>query len=189
MARTIARTLNNALDSILVDSIASARSALQEHDDIVAAVIDVILPDGNGLDLVEEIRGRCGDVPILVLTASFNPEVINRAHLLGAEYVCKPDVFRSLRSFFCNLVVGQWSSDPFHTRAINHLVVEHDLTIRQTQILAMAASGVPRNKIAGLIKVSENTLKSQIRLLLDKFGCPTLSEVVWRVHAMIRGVE
>lgn len=65
----------------------SETSAWREPD---AAVIDIMLPDGSGLDLLREIRGRSG-LPVLLLTAKDTPRDIVAGLSLGADdYLSKP---------------------------------------------------------------------------------------------------
>jgi two-component system, OmpR family, catabolic regulation response regulator CreB len=75
------------LDVAFVDAgtLAEARARLQEGG-LDAALIDVTLPDGNGLDLVREINdGAAVRVPTLVLTAGLDHSVASRAIQAGAE--------------------------------------------------------------------------------------------------------
>ena len=69
-----------------VGSASEARARLREGG-LDAALIDVTLPDGNGLDLVGEINnGGVGDhIPTLVLTASLETSVAGRAMEAGAR--------------------------------------------------------------------------------------------------------
>jgi CheY-like chemotaxis protein len=69
-----------------VGSASEARARLREGG-LDAALIDVTLPDGNGLDLVGEINnGGPGDhIPTLVLTASLETSVAGRAMEAGAQ--------------------------------------------------------------------------------------------------------
>jgi CheY-like chemotaxis protein len=69
-----------------VGSASEARARLREGS-LDAALIDVSLPDGNGLDLVGEINnGGPGDhIPTLVLTASLETSVAGRAMEAGAQ--------------------------------------------------------------------------------------------------------
>jgi len=66
-------------------SLADARARLREGG-LDAALIDVTMPDGNGLDLVEEINdgGPGTRIPTLVLTASLDTSVAGRAMEAGA---------------------------------------------------------------------------------------------------------
>jgi two-component system catabolic regulation response regulator CreB len=76
------------LDVTLVEagSLAEARERLREGG-LDAALIDVTLPDGNGLDLVREINdGGAGNrIPTLVLTAGLDHSVAGRAIEAGAQ--------------------------------------------------------------------------------------------------------
>jgi two-component system, OmpR family, catabolic regulation response regulator CreB len=64
-------------------SLAEARARLREGG-LDAALIDVTLPDGNGLDLVREIKDGAA-IPTLVLTAGLDHSVAARAVEAGAE--------------------------------------------------------------------------------------------------------
>ena len=75
------------LDVTFVESgsMAEARARLREGG-LDAALIDVTLPDGNGLDLVQEINdGVTESIPTLVLTAGLDHSVAARAVEAGAE--------------------------------------------------------------------------------------------------------
>jgi len=67
------------------DSLADARARLREGG-LDAALVDVTLPDGNGLDLVREINdGAPVNIPSLVLTAGLDHSVAIRAVEAGAQ--------------------------------------------------------------------------------------------------------
>jgi two-component system, OmpR family, catabolic regulation response regulator CreB len=75
------------LDVTFVESgsVSEARARLQEGG-LDAALIDVMLPDGNGLDLVREINdGLTHSIPTLVLTAGLDHTVAARAVEAGAQ--------------------------------------------------------------------------------------------------------
>jgi DNA-binding response OmpR family regulator len=74
------------------------QEALQmlKQDDYDGVLIDLGLPDLDGLELIEKLR-TFSRVRIVVLSARNNPEVISRALKLGAnEYVTKPFHYRDL---------------------------------------------------------------------------------------------
>src|SRR5215813_3841220 len=54
-------------------------------------VLDMMLPDRSGLELIEEMRALCGDAPIVLITAFHDMESTIRAMKLGAfDYVTSP---------------------------------------------------------------------------------------------------
>ncbi len=69
---------------------ASARHAL-EGMFFDALILDLMLPDGSGLDLLDELRGRGDSTPVLVLTArSTIPEKVAGLRLGADDYMSKP---------------------------------------------------------------------------------------------------
>ncbi len=85
------------------DSLAEARARLREGG-LDAALIDVTLPDGNGLDLVREINdgGASDRIPTLVLTAGLDHSVAARAVEAGAQgaqskTVSMPDTVEAIK--------------------------------------------------------------------------------------------
>jgi CheY-like chemotaxis protein len=87
-ARALVRVLAaDSLDVVFVEagSLAEARARLREGG-LDAALIDVRLPDGEGLDLVHELNnGSAIRIPTLVLTAYLDPTVAARAPDAGAK--------------------------------------------------------------------------------------------------------
>ena len=87
-ARALGRALAaEPLDVVFVEagSLAEARARLREGG-LDAALIDVRLPDGDGLDLVRELSdGARGRIPTLVLTAYLDHRVASRAMDAGAK--------------------------------------------------------------------------------------------------------
>jgi CheY-like chemotaxis protein len=87
-ARALERALAaEPLDVTFVEagSLAEARERLREGG-LNAALIDVRLPDGDGLDLVRELNdGAAGRIPTLVLTAYLDHKVAARAMDAGAK--------------------------------------------------------------------------------------------------------
>jgi CheY-like chemotaxis protein len=69
------------------DSLAEAHTLLLQEDGLDAALIDIGLPDGDGLDLVRELEGDGGRLPTLVITADLDHSVAARAMEAGARGV------------------------------------------------------------------------------------------------------
>jgi len=153
---------------------------------IVAAIIDVGLPDGDGLDVVAELRKKHTDMPILVLTGSNDPATINRSQLLRAEYVVKPFFRDNVEGFVQRALAYSSSVDKDKLEVtVAQISSDHKLSQREAQILIYAVEGVPRRHIADVLEVSENTVKTQVRSLLEKLGKQTLAEAVWSLRSAV----
>ncbi|WP_404710242.1 response regulator [Sphingomonas sp. MMS24-J13] len=83
---------------------AEAGSADQAMEVLAAQAIDVALidfnmPDRDGLQLAEELRALRQDMPIAIITANIQDEVIARARAVGATFVAKPVTADGLHGF------------------------------------------------------------------------------------------
>jgi DNA-binding NarL/FixJ family response regulator len=99
VARQVATVAARFAVARIVGTVEAARAVLAGKDPLGAAIIDLGLPDGSGFDVVEVAREERGELPILVLTGHNDPDVINRANLLRAEFVCKQDWTENVESF------------------------------------------------------------------------------------------
>lgn len=71
-------------------SVAAARAALREGTFDVA-LLDMLLPDGNGFALLPEIAAHSPGLPVVIVSAHHDPAVVVRALRVGAvEYLAKP---------------------------------------------------------------------------------------------------
>lgn len=63
------------------------RETIENGNDIDVAVMDLGMPDGDGIELIEELRESHPDTSILVLTVDLNPKRLDRALEVGANEV------------------------------------------------------------------------------------------------------
>lgn len=69
-------------------SLAEGRAAAATLEEVDVAVVDVYLPDGNGVELVRELRRADLHLSIVILTAGLDPELDALALEAGADEVC-----------------------------------------------------------------------------------------------------
>jgi DNA-binding response OmpR family regulator len=82
---------------LTAENLAQARERMAGHPD--AVVLDIMLPDGNGLEYLKELRARGGNIPVLMLTAWNTDADIARGLDLGADdYIGKPFTYDVLLS-------------------------------------------------------------------------------------------
>lgn len=79
----------------------SAAQALDviEEDAPDIALIDFNMAEKDGLELAAELRGRLPDMPIAIVTANIQDEIIARAREIGAGFVAKPVTADALEAF------------------------------------------------------------------------------------------
>ena len=73
--------------------------ALMAERQIDVALLDFNMPGKNGLDLAADLRGLHATMPIALITANVQDEIIARARALNATFVSKPLTEEGLRGF------------------------------------------------------------------------------------------
>ena len=188
LSTSLVRATETYFAPVTATSKAAAMSVVDGGERVVAAIVDIGLPDGDGLEVVKALRGKSADMPILVLTGSNDPQTINKAQLLRAEYVVKPFFSDNVARFVQRALAYQSSEEKEKLQAmVTQISTDFRLSQREAQILIYAVEGVPRRHIADVLGVSENTVKTQVRSLLEKLGKETLSEAVWWVRSAVEG--
>ncbi|MFQ5417260.1 MAG: response regulator [Myxococcota bacterium] len=94
----LSAVLNPHCDEILTAAdIETATICVREHSDITLILCDVVLPDGNGLELLESLSGRDSRPDVILMTGRPNHDDARRADELGAiGYLPKPIGFRAV---------------------------------------------------------------------------------------------
>ena len=142
---------------------ASARAYLDTHPEPDAVILDVMLPDGNGLQLLQKIRVEHPQLPVLMLSARGEPTDRIIGLELGADdYLANPcdprELTARLRAVLrrtvntppltTTIVVGDLQYSP--TRGVAHINQQEyiDLTASEGRILAalLATPGEPIDK-------------------------------------------
>lgn len=183
LGRSLQRGTRAYFDVIMKDSVEAALELIERGEELAAAVVDIGLPDGTGFEIVEILRRGDRNLPVLILTGSNDPSTINRAHALRVEFVCKPFFSENLAQFVQRTLSGsQYGDRQKLAGVISEVTDGYKLSLRESQILAFAAEGIPRSRLADVMGVSENTVKSQVRSLLDKVEKQALSDAVWWVR-------
>lgn len=168
--------------------LADARRFIESGVAIAGALIDPELPDGSGFDLVVELRGRRISMPILMVTPKVDSVMLSRAHLSDVPLVEVANADENLSAFATRINTLTSSARGGIDEILAEISLQKRLSLRESQILTVAAHGVPRSHLAKRLGTSENTVKSQIRSLLDKTQQPNLSEAVWLVHSQTERV-
>jgi DNA-binding NarL/FixJ family response regulator len=161
--------------------LAAARRALEQHT-FRLVLLDVLLPDGNGLDLIAHVRrSPSADARIVVVTGLADARVAERAHLLRAEFLLKPDELVvlekpdghwKLAALIANLsqAVADASDDATsRSRDLTRDAVRAAaLTPSEAGILRLLTRGVPRPSLTKVLGVTTNTVNTHVRRVKEK---------------------
>ncbi|MFJ9631846.1 response regulator [Streptomyces sp. NPDC101175] len=147
------------------------------------AVLDVRLPDGDGISVCRELRSNMPELAVLMLTSFDDEEALLDAIMAGASgYVLKQIKGSDLVSAVRTVASGQSMLDPATTaRLMRSLRTESaatpevapglaGLSPREREILALIGDGLTNREIGKKLYLSEKTVKNHISRLLAKLG-------------------
>ncbi|MEV7450495.1 response regulator transcription factor [Streptomyces nigra] len=153
--------------------------ALRPH----VAVLDVRLPDGDGITVCRELRSQMPELACLMLTSFDDEEALLDAIMAGASgYVLKQIRGSDLVSAVRTVASGQSMLDPATTaRLMSSLRADpvetpsvppelEGLSPRERDILALIGDGLTNREIGRKLYLSEKTVKNHISRLLAKLG-------------------
>ena len=166
-----------------------------EQQPVSLALVDLGLPDGNGIELIEKLRAQDSNAMILVISAWSTQESLFSAIKAGATgYVLKErddvEVKLSIRS----ILRGGVPIDPFIAQEIlkqisaavipavaDQKIIDADmelLTSRETEILNLVAQGMSNREIAEQLFVSKYTVESHIKHIYRKLSVSKRTKAV-----------
>ncbi|MER5785892.1 response regulator transcription factor [Streptomyces mobaraensis] len=146
------------------------------------AVLDVRLPDGDGISVCRELRSRMPDLACLMLTSFDDDDALLDAIMAGAAgYVLKQIKGSDLVAAIRTVASGQSMLDPATTARLMSSLrgdegahPEDDrlagLSPRERDILSLIGEGMTNRQIGRQLFLSEKTVKNHISRLLAKLG-------------------
>ncbi len=169
LARVLASAVRCVGDAHVASTVEEGIGVLGERTDWAGFIVDVIMPDGNGLDVLERARAAGLDAPALVLTAVHDADTINRAFELDGRYLVKPADPLRILSF-----LSEAARKPEADRYAREWGERYGLTETEISILRAAAEGSERDQLAFERGISTTTLKKHVNNLLRKTGDASL---------------
>ncbi len=172
--RAVARRLVRYRPVVTASSVREALVLLDGFGDLAGAVVDVGLPDGTGLELVDALRRRNQSMPVLVFTGSEDPDLPVQARAKGAQFAQKHQVLPHLEA-----LVREVGDAEAVEEGPGSLLASWGLTPHQRAVLLTRMRSPSRAYAARELGISENTLKSLTRTILIKAKQPDLTALAW----------
>lgn len=178
--RGLADLLSSVPDFEVVGEAASVGEALVRvpQCDVDVAVLDVRLPDGNGVELCRELRAACPDLRALMLTSYSDDEALLNAIMAGASgFVLKQILGTDLISAVRTVGEGGSLLDSRTTAALmNRIRSERvsdplaELSDQERAVFELIGEGLTNREIAERLFLAEKTIKNYVSRLLAKLG-------------------
>ncbi|MER6829200.1 response regulator transcription factor [Streptosporangium sp. NPDC000563] len=179
--RGVAALLESEGDIEVIGEAGTAESAVARipalRPDV--AVLDVRLPDGNGVDVCREVRSRVPDLACLMLTSFADDDALFNAVMAGASgYVLKQIHGSDLVGAVRTVAGGQSLLDPQTTSAMLARLREQAarkdpleaLTDQERHILELIGEGLTNRQIGERMHLAEKTVKNYVSNMLSKLS-------------------
>lgn len=151
--------------------------SILEHTIPDILLLDINMPNMNGIQVLEEIRNKNIKVKVLILTVHNEVEYLLKAVDIGIEgYILKDSGSFELKKAIMAIVNNENYIQPSLIPALNSRLVNRDiakekldmLTKREIEILSEVANGMFNKEIAINLNISERTVKNHISNIFKK---------------------
>jgi DNA-binding NarL/FixJ family response regulator len=173
-------------DMSLVAEASNGREAIQQfrthHPDVT--LMDLQMPEMNGLDAMIAIRGEFPEARIIVLTTYVGDVQVVRALKAGARgYLLKNSLHKELLESIRSVHAGKRALSTEASMELAEHATDDALTPAEVRVLRLIAEGRANKEIAAQFSISEETVKGQVRNILCKLRAND------RTHAAMIGLK
>jgi DNA-binding NarL/FixJ family response regulator len=191
------KNIFDGTDIVVVAEASTGDEALEKAlaNKIDLALLDVRMPNGDGLRVLSKLKDEKHELPVLMLSGYDNPTYIARSVALGAAgYLLKTihlaDLIDAVRRAAAGEVVWRREELRRVTGALatprSATDLEVPLTQRESEVLHQLAHGLTNKEIAKALNISYETVKEHVQHILRKIGVSDRTQAaVWAVRSGI----
>jgi DNA-binding NarL/FixJ family response regulator len=181
MREGIAAVIRNEPDMQLVAEASTGHEAIEGYrshrPDIT--LMDLRLPDIGGIDALVAIRTEFANARVIMLTTFEGDVEIQRALEAGARgYMLKSMPRKQLVEMIRRVHTGKKHLPPEVADRLVQYLGDEVLSDREVEVLKKIAGGNRNSDIAGLLFISEETVKGHIKHIMEKLGAGDRTEAV-----------
>lgn len=142
-------------------------------------LVDQLLPDWTGTELVKELRRRGWDMPVVLMTAAPREGLNEEARDAGVQgTVLKSADVGVLLATLRSIAGGESALRAPHPPAVRRV----QLSPREREILQLVAEGNSNTEVAARLEISTESVKTMLYRAFDKLGVRRRSEAVAEAH-------
>ncbi len=185
----VAALIGSEEDMELVGEASNGREALdlfrKYQPDIT--LMDLQMPEMNGIDAIGAIRGEFPEARIIVLTTQPGDVQVSRALKAGARgYLLKGMLRKELLETIRAVHAGHKRLSSEAAAEIAEHAIDDALTPREIDVLRLVAAGNSNKEIGARLSLTEVTVKSHVKSILAKLGASDRTHAV--TIALRRGI-
>ncbi len=171
------------------DGFEATSKVLEMKPDVI--LMDIIMPKCSGIDAMIAIRDRIPDARVLILTVSESEDNLFRALRFGAQgYLLKSATIDEVADAVRKVAAGEVMLSPnIATRLIAEFrqkIDEPKLSSREVEVLQLLGQGLTNTQIASQLFISESTVRTYLRRLMDKLHFSHRTEAM--AYALRQGI-
>jgi len=134
-----------------------------------AIIVDLNLPDGSGLEIVQWVRKHSTKIAIIILSLNDPAQYIKIARSSGANaYLSKS---QSMQEIISSVTFALSNPGSFTSALTADQHLDFDLTPREIEVLYLLADGASNSDISSKLYISLSTVKTHISSLMRKLQC------------------
>ena len=187
----------NFIEEIFEASTGEEAIELVKHKKLDAVIMDLGLPNINGIEATKEIKNINKNIKVIILTSHSSEKEVIDSIKAGASAYCSKDINPDRLSYTVQSVIegALWFDSKISDVIINAICAdkkqtkinpakEFNLTERENEVLEYICEGLNNTEIARILNVSVNTVKVHVSSIFQKLGVEDRVQLVVKAFKM-----